>query len=507
VITRRRFAGLLLAALVATACAPLAVERRAGDAGLVRLTFLQLNDIYPLEPVDGERRGGVARLATLVREARAQNPNTVFVLAGDLISPSVMSTFLEGEQMIAAMNALGLDLAVFGNHEFDFGPDVLRQRMRESTFTWLATNVLERGAGGPFGGARAEVVLTLGGIPVGFVGLTTPETAATSSPGPEVVFADPTTTGRRAAARLQAGGARLVVAVTHQDMALDRALAEAADLDLILGGHEHEPLVAEEGKTLITKGGSDGRYLVRVDVWLTPEGRLVERSWAFVEPSARVRADPAVEALVRAYAGRLDRELDVVIGRTIVPLDATRRLRTGETNLGDFVADVVRAATGAQVALVNGGGIRTDRVVPAGPLRRRDVRGLLPFTNVAVTLELTGGELRAALEHGLAQADRTGGGFLQVSGLRLAWDRARPAGARLVEVEVAGRPLDPSARYRVVVPSYLARGGDGFTMLTRAKVLVGEAHGPDLTRLVLEAITARGTIAPAVDGRLREVGR
>src|SRR2546428_738838 len=111
------------------------------------------------------------------------------------------------------------------------------------------------------------------------------------------------------------------------------ASTPAADLDVILGGHEHDPLVAEERKTLITKAGSDARYLVQIDLWLTREGKLVERSWRFREVSPRVAPDPSVAELVRAYAARFDRELDVVVGRTDVPLEArTSRLRTQETN-------------------------------------------------------------------------------------------------------------------------------------------------------------------------------
>ncbi|OGL12867.1 MAG: hypothetical protein A3I14_10175 [Candidatus Rokubacteria bacterium RIFCSPLOWO2_02_FULL_73_56] len=500
-----RLASLLLAALALAGCATNGPAPR--DAGLVRLTLLQVNDVYELEPVDGGRRGGLARLATLVREVRDASPHTLFVLPGDFLSPSVMSAVLRGEQMVAALNALGLDVATFGNHEFDFGPGVLRERMREAKFAWLSANVQERATGAPFGGAQALELRTLGGVRVGLFGLTTAETARVSSAGPGVVFADPLAAGREAARALRARGAQVVVALTHQAMADDRRLAAAAGVDLILGGHEHEPLVAEEGPTLITKAGSDARWLVRVDLGLTPAGKLVERAFAFREVSARVPEDPAVAELVRAYARRLDRELDAVVGRTTVPLDATRRLRAAETNLGNFVADVVRAHTGAQVALVNGGGIRTDSTVPAGPLTRRTVRGLLPFTNVVVTLELTGGDLRAALEHGLAQADRGGGGFLQVSGVRLVWDPRRPAGGRLVGAEVGGRALDDGSRYTVAVPGFLARGGDGFEVLGRARVVVGETSGPDLTRLVLEAIAARGSIAPAEDGRLTRVGR
>src|SRR5439155_262972 len=194
-LTRARGRALLvvLAAALLAACASL----RAGDAGLVRITLLQINDVYVLGPVDGGHRGGMARL-------------------------------------------------------------------------------------------------------------TTPETAWVSSPGPDVVFGDPRVAGGEAAARLRARGARVVVAVTHQGMAADRALAAATGPDVILGGHEHEPLIAEEGKTLITKAGSDARYLVQVDLWVARDGPLVERSWTFREVSRRVPPDPAVEALVQGYARRLE---------------------------------------------------------------------------------------------------------------------------------------------------------------------------------------------------------
>src|SRR5574341_624881 len=500
-MTRARLRAALLA-LVTVAVAACA-STGARDSGLVRITLLQINDVYVLEAVDGGQRGGMARLATLVREARRQNANTVFVLAGDVLSPSVQSTFLRGEQMIAALNAIGLDLATFGNHEFDFGPAVLRERMAESKFVWLSSNVVDRRSGRAFGGAQAELVRAFDGISVGFLGLTMPESTTLSSPGPDVVFGDPRVVGREAVAALRARGAGLVVAVTHQPMAEDKALAAAAAPDVILGGHEHEPLVAEEDRTLITKAGSDGRYLVQVDLWVARDGTRVERSWQFREVSRRVVPDPTVEELVRAYAKRLDVELDVVIGRTDAPLEAHgARLRTQETNVGDFVADLMRERMGTDLALLNGGAIRTNRTVPAGPLTKRDVMSLLPFTNVVLKLEMSGREVRAALERALAQADHQGGGFLQVSGMRLAWDPRRPAGRRIVSAEARGASLADATLYTVAVPGYLWRGGDGFTEFAAAKVLVGEESGPNLTQLLLDAIARRGAIAPQVDGRL-----
>jgi len=491
---------LLLLAACAAPLRPLGIA-----APEARITLLQVNDVYTLDAVDDGRRGGFARLATLIKRVRRENPATLVALAGDTISPSVASMVLRGEQMIAGLNAVGLDLATFGNHEFDFGPALLRERMRESTFTWVSANVLDRRSGQPFGGARPDVTLTLAGVRLGVFGLTTPETARTSNPGADVEFRDPIAVARTVSGEMRKGGAQLVVAVTHQHLAADRALAAApgVDVDVILGGHEHEPLVAEEGKTLITKAGSDARYVVQVDLWFGSDGHLRERSWSFREVSARIEPDPDVAKVVAAYAERLGRELDVVVGRTTTPLEARRApLRTQETNLGDFVADAMRARLKTDVAMLNGGGIRSDRVVQPGPLTRRDVASLLPFGNVVVVLEVTGRQLREALEHGLAQRDREGGGFLQIGGIALTFDPSRAAGSRIVTAKVGDAPLDPERRYTAAVVEYLVRGGDGFTSFRDARVLTDAASGPILADVLLEAITAAGTIAPVVDGRI-----
>jgi 5'-nucleotidase / UDP-sugar diphosphatase len=273
----------------------------------------------------------------------------------------------------------------------------------------------------------------------------------------------------------------------------------------VLGGHEHDPLVAEEGKALITKAGSDARYLVQVDLWLRPDGALVERSWTFHEVSARVPEDPDVAAVVRRYGDRLNRELDIVVGQTTAPLEARRAaLRTQETNLGNFITDAMRARLDADVAVLNGGGIRTDRIVPAGPLTKRDVHALLPFTNAVMKLAVSGARLRETLEQGLAGLERGGGGYLQVSGLRLTYDPRQPILQRVVTAEVNGAPLDPAQIYTLAVVDYVAGGGDGITALRDARVLVDAVSGPQLADVVLDALVSSGTISPKTDGRLTE---
>ena len=504
----RPFRLVLVALLLLVACAsPLRPVGHLAEPE-VRITLLQVNDVYTLEPVDEGRRGGFARLATLVKRIRRENPATLMVVAGDVISPSVASTLLRGEQMIAGLNAIGLDLATFGNHEFDFGPSVLAQRMRESAFTWVSANVLDRRSGRPFGGAQPDVFLTLAGVRMGVFGLTTPETEKTSSPGPDVEIREAIGVARAMTADLKARGAQLLVAVTHQEMGEDRALAAApgVELDVILGGHEHEPLIAEEGRTLITKGGADARYLVQVDLWVGSDGRLRERSWTFHEVSARIPPDPRMAAVVRAYGERLGRELDVVVGTTSVALEGRRGpLRSQETNLGDFIADAMRAHAKTDVALINGGGIRSDRIIPPGPLTRRDLAAMSPFGNVVMTLELTGGTLREVLEQALPQREREAGGFLQVSGLTVSFDPARPAGQRIVTIEVGGAPLDPDRRYTAAVVDYIANGKDGLTAFTRGRVLVDAMNAPLLADILLQAVSGGRTIAPETDGRIRTI--
>jgi 5'-nucleotidase / UDP-sugar diphosphatase len=162
----------------------------------------------------------------------------------------------------------------------------------------------------------------------------------------------------------------------------------------------------------------------------------------------------------------------------------------------------MRSRMRTAVALINGGGMRTDRVIPPGPLRKRDVNALLPFSNVVVTVEMRGRQLRDALEEGLANIEREAGGFLQVSGLRVVYDPGRPPGQRVRQVTVGGAPLDPDRLYTVATIDYLVRGGDGFTAFKSGKRLVNETSGPQLSDVVLDAIQAQGTIKPEVDGRL-----
>jgi 2',3'-cyclic-nucleotide 2'-phosphodiesterase (5'-nucleotidase family) len=217
--------------------------------------------------------------------------------------------------------------------------------------------------------------------------------------------------------------------------------------------------------------------------------------YRLIPVDATVPDDPAVAAEVARLMAMLEREVDVVVGRLSTELDASREvIRRGESGFGNLVADFARELTGSDVALFNGGGFRAS--IPAGEVRMKHVYETFPFANELVTGTLTGAQLQAALDRSasLDPADNPGG-FLQVSGLRFVIREGRA-----VDVTVSGRPLDLQARYRAVMPDFLAAGGDGYSMLAgmEGQVMTGRI----ISDMLVEAFKTRGEIAPVTDGRI-----
>jgi 5'-nucleotidase len=488
----------------------------------VKITVLQLNDVYQVIP-DRGNRGGMARVGTLQKQIRAESPNTLFLLSGDFLSPSVASRLFKGKQMIAALNAAGLDIATLGNHEFDFGPEVLRERMKESRFAYTVANVFDRRSGKPFGGASRYIIRELEGVRVALFGLLLSETASVSGPGPDVRFEDPIKVGKQLSRELRRQGADLIIALTHLPMREDKRLAAEADVDLIVGGHEHELLESVAGRTLITKMGSDARNLGRIDLHLvrvasrrsrgSARNRASRRSRFRLESTdlqaipvtEKISSDPTVAAVVAEYEQQLNSSLSEVIGKTAVVLEARASvIRRGESNLGNFLADAYKQAMGADCALVNSGGIRSDATYGPGDLTKRDILSILPFENTLVKVRLTGAHIKRLLENGVSVAGEEDGRFPQVSGLSFTYDRRRPVGSRVTNIELGGKVVEQGATYTMAANAYGLGGGDGYDF-KGAEVLVKPEEGPVEPDVVMEAIKKLGTISPKVEGRIKSL--
>ncbi|MEM9434431.1 MAG: 5'-nucleotidase C-terminal domain-containing protein [Pseudomonadota bacterium] len=491
-----RFAALAVAAILAASSAV------AQD----RLTIVHVNDLDRMEG-DGDA-GGVARLATVISDIRAQGGTVLATSAGDSISPSLLSSFDEGAHMIALLNMVGLDAMALGNHEFDFGPDVTRARIGEANFTMLSNNALEPD-GSLIDGVSENMMVEVGDHMVGIFGLTTDGTAVKSSPG-DITFGNPVEVAATTAAALREAGADVVIALAHTDRPEDEELYAAGDVDIVLSGDDHDLVVQYDGNIALVESSSQASLVTVVTLDIeTVEGRRgpqVEWSPAFeVINTASVEPDATVAAEVAKYEAFLSSELDIEIGETPVLLDTRRTtVRATESAFGNLTVDAMRAETGADVAITNGGGIRGDTTYEPGTvITRRDVLTELPFGNKTVLLEVSGADVKAALENGVSAIEDGGGRYPHVSGMTFSFNPALDAGSRVLDVKVAGAALDEGATYLLATNDFMGDGGDGYAMFAGKPSIIEENAAELMAAQVMRAFET-GTAVPVLDGRVTE---
>lgn len=475
-----------------------AAERR------VALTLVLIGDIDQMAELGG--RGGFARVAAVIAAERLRAANVIVAHAGDTLSPSLMSGLDQGAHIIDLTNMIAPDVFVPGNHEYDFGEAVFRQRMAEAEFPLVAAN-LRDSAGGSLPGFADSRVFGFDGVTIGVLGLTEEHAAQNSSPG-TLAISPTVETARRVARDLRDGGADLVVAVAHAPVRTDLRLVATGALDVLLSGHDHDLIVTYDGRTAMAEAKQQGEYVVAIDldVRIDDDATPRVRWWPRfrIIDTADVEPDPAVAARVAAHQQALSKDLDVEIGRTATQLDSRKQaVRLGEAAIGNMIADAMREIVGADVGLMNGGGIRGNRTYDAGAaLTRRDIQSELPFGNKLVKAKMAGRDLLAALENSLWFAGRPSGRFAQVSGLRLRARADSRPGQRIQSVEIGGVPLDPDRAYTVATNDFILRGQEGYAAFTRAETIIGAADGDLLAGAVIEWLQRKATVDPEIEGRI-----
>ncbi len=495
------------AAILFGAAAAFSLAASGARAEMVKLTILGVGDIYNFEGL--KDRGGFARLNAVARAEKEANPNTLYVFDGDMLSPSLLSGFDKGANTITLTNIVPFDIAVPGNHEFDFGPDNFVEKMKMSKYPWAAIN-LTHGDGSPVDGLGGTIVKDIGGVKVALVPVAQDTTPEVSSPG-DWKFADTVQSAIAGAKAARADGADIVIGVIQAEHAYDRAIMASHAFDVIMSGDDHDYMTGYDGITAYVETSTEAKYLSPLDLDITVTEKDGKRSVTW-EPSFRfidtktVTPDPETQTLVDAFKEKLDSELNVDVGTIVGPLDSRRNIvRTEEAAIGNLIADAMRGANGADVAVTNGGGIRGDKQYDAGTvLTRRDILTELPFGNVTVVTEVNGRQLLDALENGFSQVEEGAGRFPQVSGLKIVVDLKQPAGSRVVSVMVGDQPLDPQATYKVATNDFMVKGGDGYTALASGKVLIGPNQGNLMANDVINYIAAAGKVDAEVEGRIVE---
>lgn len=495
---------LVLAALIGTSgCVP----GGGPPIPLNPVRFLSINDVYVTDTMaDGQ--GGLARVATVRRRLADQGP-VLFVLAGDLLSPSLLSKYYNGRQMVEALDSARLDYATFGNHEFELPVDTLDARIAQSTFKWISSNCT-LADGTPFPKVLPWDTVRVSGHKVGLFGLTLQ--------GPyhkQVRCTNPDSAAHLAIDTLSALGADLIVALTHQTIEADRnLLSKEARLDLILGGHEHEAHDSVVSGRHVLKADANSRTAQFVTLW-GGKGQWRE-AVALVHIDSRLPDDSLVSPVVKAWEDSLRQRLgpERILGTTAVPIDARDVIgRTQESVLGDLVADAIRAGTSAEVAMLNAGTLRLDDVIRPGPITNYQIESIFLFSDETrvITFKLTGARLREILEHGVADGSLGKGPFLQVSGLAFTYNPGAPSGSRIVGdvTRQGGGVIRPTDTVAVAFPVYPAcEGGDGYEVPEAREGCDARASAPRAVDLLSRYITDSlgGTIGKPADGRIKRAG-
>ena len=479
--------------------------------GIVGIDILSVNDFHGAL-LEAGRNPGAAKFAAFLSSERARNPYcTVFLSAGDMFQGTPDSNLLYGKPVVEVLNALRLDAMTLGNHEFDWGLVKLRDRVAESNFPYVSANVREKDSKGRLNFVKPYVFLERCGVKIAVIGIVTPETAYTTSPRTVAPFEfrSPEAVVEELLPTLRAQGAEIIVVLSHlasyQDKKTGDVTGDAAVLalqtpgiDAVVSGHSHQIVAGKVAGVPVVQGYYNGRALGRISLVYSRQDRkvLVSSVQALETPVKDVRPDAEIAAIVAGSQAEIAPVKNVSLGRTI---EALPHDRNELSVLGEWSSDVIRLAAKTDIAFQNGGGLRTS--IPAGDITMGKLYEVMPFDNTIVTMDLTGEQVLAVLNHGINSDKR---GMVQFSGLQVQIDSARPAGSQLLEVRLNdGTLLDPAATYRIATNDFMADGGDQYSMFKQGRNIT-DTFMPVRDALA-DAVKQAGTLRVKYDDRLRDI--
>lgn len=480
--------------------------------------------------------GGFPRLAAFIKQTLATSPDAIILDAGDTVPGTLLFDSFGFPMMRAFLNRLPYDAMAVGNHELDAGLMGLRDyialdgkdRLR---VPMLAAN-LEIHADKRLRHSIAPYrIITRGGTPVGLIGLVSEETDMLTGKFGGYAIKPVRPALEKSIARLSARGVRHIVVLSHCGMAVDESLATVSGVDVIISAHTDTllsntlpgaegpyPRVIRTGaqQALIVSTSDWGRYVGRIRVAFDNDGNTTRWSGDTVEMDATRPRDPAMESLVETYRSRWEREFkNQPIGTLVEPMEGDNKVcRFRECNTGNLLADAIFDNLShdgpIDVVLLLGGGIR--RAQAAGGITASAILEIIPFQDSIGVYSITGDALLKTLEHGVSRAEsQTNDGtgrFLQVSGIRMTWDKTRPVGHRVVSASTTKNqneiPIDPAKNYRVGFSTWAAAGGDGYTTFEPFLKTVKDS-GASASNHLIRYLQRVSVVTPRVSGRIIEV--
>nr|WP_240511991.1 5'-nucleotidase C-terminal domain-containing protein [Paludifilum halophilum] len=493
----------------------------------VPVQLLSINDLHGqlnvTRSVNGKPAGRADYLATYLRQRESKNKNTIKVHAGDVVGASApVSALLQDEPTIEILNQLNFDLGTVGNHAFDEGVDEMMRlidggthektgRFKGADFPYTAANLLDKDTGEPI--LPPHIIKRVKGIPIGFIGIVTKETPKIVTPEgvKGVQFTDEAQAINQQVNALKKKGVHAIVVVAHEGGFQDSSTGEMEgpiidiakkvddEVDVILSGHTHSFLNGTVDGKWVVQAYSSGTAFADVDLLLDRRSRdmTVKQSEIVTTFHEGIQSDPQVREIIQHYEKKVEPIIEQEVGQAAENITETSN-EAGESALGNLIADAQRWKMDTDFAFMNPGGIRDQ--IDAGTVTWGDLYNVQPFSNDLVTMHLTGEQIEKLLNQQW-ELDRPR--ILQVSGLTYRWDPDRPVGDRIVAIKKDdGTPIDPGTSYTVTVNSFLASGGDGFTVFTEgADKVVGPV---DLDALVDYIEQLDQPFTAQIEGRIQQ---
>jgi 5'-nucleotidase len=434
-------------------------------------TILHFNDAHNIvPPKDMEPLGSATRFATIAKQYRKQW-DSLLLFSGDCFNPSRLSTVTKGRHVAPVMKALRVDCAVYGNHDFDFGPDELVKLAKDCGMPWVMTNVVDtrKDPPVPVCNSLKSHMIRKNGVRIGVIGIVEEEWLATIRDLPDYVqYLKKDTAAKAEIENLKAQGAQMIIALTHMREYNDvQFLKDVPEVDLLLGGHDHYYKVLDVGNSKLIKSSADFVHTTFIKVWVPrgPGGR-VRIETEKIPVFSSIKEDPEIQSIVDSYDKELQSKINKEVCRLGRELDVMAEVvRTQECAAGNLVADIMRKEMMCDCAIVNSGVLRANLVYIPGVLKIKDILDILPMEDIVVSVLIKGSNLREALECGFSKYPALEGRFPQVSGMQMLMDPSKSPGERLKDLRVKGRRLDNNRIYKLATTSYLSGGGDGYLPL------------------------------------------
>ncbi|XP_016062807.1 PREDICTED: 5'-nucleotidase [Miniopterus natalensis] len=488
--------------------------------------------------------GGMARLATQVQRIRSAEPHVLLLDAGDQYQGTIWFTVYKGAEVAHFMNALGYDAMALGNHEFDNGPEgLIDPLLKQAKFPILSANIK---AQGPLASQIANLylpykILSVDGEMVGIVGYTSKETPILSNPGPNLVFEDEITALQLQVDKLTTLNVNKIIALGHSGFEMDKLIAQKVKgVDVVVGGHTNTFLytgnppskevpagnypfivTSDDGRKVpVVQAYAFGKYLGYLKVEFDAKGNVITSHGNPILLNSSIPEDKNIKADINKWRIKLDNYSSQELGKTVVYLDgSSQSCRFRECNMGNLICDAMinnnlrhldeMSWSHVSMCILNGGGIRSpidER--NNGTITWESLAAVLPFGGTFDLVDLKGSTLKKAFEHSVHRYGQSTGEFLQVGGIHVVYDLSRKPWDRVVKLDVlctrcrvpSYEPLRMDEVYKVVLPNFLANGGDGYQML-KEEALQYNSGDQDIS-VVSQYISKMKVIYPAIEGRI-----